>query len=91
MTSLHQEYKTAEAYGYRSSLKEVHQSSCLFVFIRGSSSLQRSVVFPGMIRPVVWDGGNTNGERHLQEVSLVTVASDLTVQPDRPHSLACWR
>ena len=38
MTSLHQGDKIAEAFGRRSSLNQVHLSSCLFVFIRGSSS-----------------------------------------------------
>ena len=34
MTSSHQGHKIAEAFGYRLSLKEVHPSSGLFVFIR---------------------------------------------------------
>ena len=38
MMSLHQGDKIAEAFGRRSSLNQVHLSSCLFVFIRGSSS-----------------------------------------------------
>ena len=39
MTGSHQRDKSAEAFWRRLSLKEVHQSSCLFVFIGGSSSL----------------------------------------------------
>ena len=37
MRSLHQGDKSAEAFWLRLSLREVHLSSCLFVFIRGSS------------------------------------------------------
>ena len=39
MTSSHQRDKSAEAFWRQLSLKEVHLSSCLFVFIGGSSSL----------------------------------------------------
>ncbi len=39
MTGSHQRDKSAEAFWRQLSLKEVHQSSCLFVFIGGSSSL----------------------------------------------------
>ena len=39
MTGSHQRDKSAEAFWRQLLLKEVHQSSCLFVFIRGSSSL----------------------------------------------------
>ena len=39
MTGSHQGDKSAEAFWRQLSLKEVHQSSCLFVFIGGSSSL----------------------------------------------------
>ena len=39
MTSSHQGHKSAEAFWCCLWLKEVHLSSCLFVFIRGSSSL----------------------------------------------------
>ena len=39
MTSLPQGYKIAEAFWGRLWLKEVHLYSCVFVFIRGSSSL----------------------------------------------------
>ena len=39
MTGSHQRDKSAEAFWRRLSLREVHVSSCLFVFIRGSSSL----------------------------------------------------
>ncbi len=39
MTGSHQRDKSAEAFWRQLSLKEVHQSSCLFVFIAGSSSL----------------------------------------------------
>ena len=39
MTWSHQRDKSAEAFCRQLSLKEVHQSSCLFVFIGGSSSL----------------------------------------------------
>ena len=39
MTSSHPGHKIAEAFWCRLSLKEVHLSSCLFVSIRGSSSL----------------------------------------------------
>ena len=46
----HRGVKTTEAYGRRLSLKEVHLSSCLFLFIRGSISLKRSAVFPRMNR-----------------------------------------
>ena len=38
MTWSHQRDKSAEAFCRQLSLKEVHQSSCLFVFIGGSSS-----------------------------------------------------
>ena len=38
MTGSHQRDKSAEAFWRQLSLKEVHQSSCLFVFIGGSSS-----------------------------------------------------
>ena len=38
MTGSHQRDKSAEAFCRQLSLKEVHQSSCLFVFIGGSSS-----------------------------------------------------
>ncbi len=37
MTGSHQRDKSAEAFWRQLSLKEVHQSWCLFVFIRGSS------------------------------------------------------
>ena len=50
MTSSHRGDKVSEAFRCRLSLKEVHVSWCLFVFIRGSTSLKRSVVFPRMIR-----------------------------------------
>ena len=39
MTGSHQRDKSAEAFWRQLSLKEVHQSWCLFVFIGGSSSL----------------------------------------------------
>ena len=39
MTGSHQRDKSAEAFWRQLSLKEVHLSSCLFVFIGGSSSL----------------------------------------------------
>ena len=39
MTGSHQRDKSAEAFWRQLSLKEVHQSSCLFVSIGGSSSL----------------------------------------------------
>ena len=39
MTGSHQRDKSAEAFWRQLSLKQVHQSSCLFVFIGGSSSL----------------------------------------------------
>ena len=39
MTSSHQGQKIAEAFWRQLSLKQVHLSSCLFVFIGGSSSL----------------------------------------------------
>ena len=39
MTGSHQRDKSAEAFWRQLSLKEVHRSSCLFVFILGSSSL----------------------------------------------------
>ena len=39
MTGSHQRDKSAEAFWRQLSLKEVHQSSCLFVFIGDSSSL----------------------------------------------------
>ena len=39
MTSSHQGHQIAEAFRYRLWVKEVHLSSCLFVSIRGSSSL----------------------------------------------------
>ena len=42
MTGSHQRDKSAEAFWHQLSLKEVHQSSCLFVFIGGSSSLTNS-------------------------------------------------
>ena len=38
MTLSHQGHKVAEAFWYRLWLKQVHLSSGLFVFIRGSSS-----------------------------------------------------
>ena len=43
MTGSHQRDKSAEAFWRRLSLKEVYPSSCLFVFIRGSSSLNNPV------------------------------------------------
>ena len=42
MTGSHQRDKSAEAFWRQLSLKEVHQSWCLFVFIGGSSSLRIS-------------------------------------------------
>ena len=39
MTSSHPGHQIADAFWCRLSLKEVHLSSCLFVCIRGSSSL----------------------------------------------------
>ncbi len=45
MTGSHQRDKSAEAFWRQLSLKEVHQSWCLFVFIGGSSSLT-TAVFP---------------------------------------------
>ena len=41
MTGSHQGDKSAEAFWRQLSLKQVHQSSCLFVFIGGSSSLTK--------------------------------------------------
>ena len=42
--------KIADAYGRCLSLKRVHQYLCLFVFIRGSSSLRARQVLVRMIR-----------------------------------------
>ena len=44
MTGSHQRDKSAEAFWRQLSLKEVHQSWCLFVFIGGSSSLTNGCV-----------------------------------------------
>ena len=53
MTGSHQRDKSAEAFWFRLSLKEVHLPSSLFVFIRVHSwfvFIKRSAVFPRMIR-----------------------------------------
>ena len=50
MTGSHQPDKSAEALWCRLSLKEVNLSSCLFVFIRGSSSCNDRPFFLQMTR-----------------------------------------
>ena len=84
MTSSPQGHKMAEAFWCRLTLKEVHLSSCLFVFIRGSSSLTIGCVSSN--DPHRQGGGPARGQTGVSQ--RVHVGFLRSRPPDTPQRTA---
>ena len=86
MTSSHQGHQIADAFRCRLSLREVHLSSGLFVFIRVHwwfVFIKRSAVCPRMIRTA---GGAARGQTGVSQ--RVHVGFLRSHPPDTPHGTA---
>ena len=82
MTGSHQRDKSAEAFWRQLSLKEVHQSSCLFVFIAETSSLTNGCFPSRVIRPVA---GGGRARRQTGVAQRGQAGFQRSRPPDTPH------